>query len=466
MSKKFLFFGPGFTITIGLGFALASSLAFGDSSTTSTLDDLLKQVLEERQYQNQEFAEREKNFQNQKDKQARLLNQAQRELQKEEKIHSQLTEEFNRNNKNLGILQNELDLAMGVLGELFGVVKQVSGNLRGRILKSLVSVDFPDRLKVIDAIADSRKLPTMEELRRLWFELQREMTESAKVVRFNTEVRDLKGQKTIKPVIRVGPFNLVGEGQYLQYQEDTKQIVKLDRQPVARFTRTVRSLEKASPTTHAFFAIDPSSGSLLSILLRIPGFFERIKDGGLMGVLIILVLLTGLILALERIFVLHRARQKLIWQMQNPSTPKDHNPMGKLLLVYNKHKNNINLEAMDMKLGEVSQECIPRWERGIGLIKIFAALSPLMGLLGTVVGMIMTFQAITLFGTGDPKAMAEGISQALVTTMLGLCCAIPLLLLHTFVYSRLQSLIHILEAKTSGLLAQKAGNPPSPGNKV
>ena len=426
-----------------------------------TLDELLRKVLQEREYQNKELKEREKTFQTKRNQQKNLLTEAEKELKRENQINNRLTVEFNKNEKDLVVLENELALAMGIFGELFGVVKQVSGDLRGVVEKSLVSADHPHRLKVIDAIAQSKKQPGIEDLRKLWFEIQREMTETGKVVRFEADVVSLSGQKTTKPVVRVGAFNLISGGRYLKYHDSTGQIVELGRQPAPRFVRTLKGLENTQGNAYTTVAIDPSGGSLLDILLRVPGFWERIQDGGLMGYLIICVLLFGLALAGERFFVLNRERKKMLWQLKHLNTPEAHNPVGQILLSYSKNK-HLKPEALDMKLSEVTLRTLPRWERGVGLIKVFAALAPLMGLLGTVVGMIMTFQAITLFGAGDPKAMAGGISQALVTTMLGLYCAIPLLLCHTFVNSRLQFLIHTLEAKTSSLLAEKHTDPPPP----
>ncbi len=94
--------------------------------------------------------------------------------------------------------------------------------------------------------------------------------------------------------------------------------------------------------------------------------------------------------------------------------------------------------------------------RNITLIQVISVVAPLLGLLGTVIGMILTFQAITLFGTGDPKTMAGGISTALMTTVLGLCVAIPMVLLHSIVNARSKGVLLVLNEQSAGILAEQA----------
>ena len=418
-----------------------------------TLDDLLKKVIDEREYQTKEFQKREQDFKEQMSERKKLLNQAIRELREEESINARLTAEYEKSDKDLAILGNELNLATGILGELFGVVKQVSGDLRGKILNSLVSSEIPEREKAIESIAAGRKNPSIEQFRQLWFEIQREMTETGKVTQFEAPVVSLDGHKSSRIITRVGGFNLVSEGQYLSYQDDTKQIIELPEQPQRRFTRYIKYVERAEKNENPMFAVDPSRGSLISQLIRKPGWWERIQQGGKVGFIILCVLLLGLGLVVERFFVLRRESRKMTEQLRS-STPHPDNPIGQILLIYEKHKNT-DFASLEMRLNEVAIRYISRLERGIGTIKVFAVLAPLLGLLGTVIGMILTFQSITLFGTGEPKLMAGGISQALVTTMLGLCCAIPLLFCHNLISARLKYLVHVLEEKTAGLLAEK-----------
>ena len=102
-------------------------------------------------------------------------------------------------------------------------------------------------------------------------------------------------------------------------------------------------------------------------------------------------------------------------------------------------------------LESVMQEAIlrelPRVERGLSMLAVFGAVAPLLGLLGTVTGMIETFRVITLYGTGDPRLMSSGISEALITTELGLTVAIPIMLFHTFLSRRANAIIGEMEEK-------------------
>lgn len=423
------------------------------SAQADTLDNLLKKVLEEREYESKEFQQREKEFKENRDNRKTLLRKAQEELKKEERISQRLTNEFEKNEQKLAILENELNITVGVLGELFGVVKQIAGDFRGQTLNSLVSVEIPRREQFAKTISARKKLPTIEELRHLWFELQREMTEQGRVTQFSAEVIALDGKKSKQTITRVGAFNLISRGKYLSHQGESAQIVELPKQPDRHFTRHIKKVEKAKSGSFPVFAVDPSKGSLISILISAPSILERIKQGGFVGLIIIIILIIGLCLVAERFFIIRKEERKIKAQLAS-ATAKSDNPVGQILSLYEENK-HLDMETLEIKLNEIVIKYLPKVEKRIGVIKLLAGISPLLGLLGTVMGMILTFQSITLFGTGDPKLMAGGISQALVTTMLGLICAVPLLLFHTFISSRSQKVAQILEEQTTGLLAKK-----------
>lgn len=427
-----------------------------EASTPQNLDQLLEQVKKDRTSERQWLRDREREFTAKKNEQARLLREAKAELARVEAITARLTKSYEDNEKVLTELENELRIAVGTFGELFGVVKQVSGDFRAQIQNSVVSAQVRDREPFIAKLGESKELPTLEELERFWFELQREMTETRKVVSFEAPIVRPDGEQTQGVVTRVGAFNLVSNGKYLVYQNETQQIIELGRQPPGHFVGTIDDLESAEPGETTKFAVDPSRGSLLSILVTAPSFFERISHGGVVGYVILTLLAIGLVIVVERIVSLSKEEKKIRAQL-NSNTKDSSNPLGQLMIIFDKYKDE-DLETLEVKMNEVIIKYLPIVEKGITTIKIFAAVGPLLGLLGTVTGMIATFQSITLFGTGDPKLMAGGISMALITTVFGLVCAIPLLLLHTFVANKSKGIVQLLEEQSAGLIASKAEN--------
>ena len=433
-------------------------LSFSLPVFANTLDELLKKVMKERELRSPELRQREKQFQQNKNKQNRMLQQARQELKREEQINEKLLAEYKKHEEELTTLENEKNIAVGALGEVFGVVKQVAGDFRAQVLNSVISAEIPGRENFIESMAASKKLPTTKELRKLWGEIQREITEQGKVTQFTADVIALNGDKTKERVTRVGPFNLVHDGKYLNYKGELNQITSLLKQPDGRFTSTIDDLEEAKEG-YVAFSIDPSKGSLISLLIRTPGLWERVKQGGWIGFLIICVLIFGLGLVLQRFLIIRKEKLKITAQVEGKQMSED-NPVGQIMQVYENNK-HLDLESLELKLDEIVIAYLPKVEKGIGTIKLLAVLSPLMGLLGTVTGMILTFQSITLFGTGDPKFMADGISQALMTTVLGLICAIPLLLLHNFISNMSQGIVQILEERVAGLLAQRMMKSPS-----
>lgn len=434
---------------------LFSSLSFAQEATApQNLDQLLNKVKEDRRSERRWLQEREREFTNQKNQQARLLRDAKAELARVEAITAKLTTTYEANEKVLTELENELRIAVGTFGELFGVVKQVSGDFRAQIQNSVISAQIKDREPFIARLGESKELPNLDELERFWFELQREMTESRKTVTFEAPIVRPDGEQSTGMVTRVGAFNLVSDGKYLIYSSETDQVIELSRQPPGHFLSTIKKLENSNENETVQFALDPSRGSLLSILVTAPSFGERITQGGVVGYVILTLLAIGLVIVAERIFSLSKEEKRIQSQL-NSKTIDPTNPLGQLITIFNKYKDD-DLETLEVKMNEVIIKYLPLVEKGINTIKIFAAVGPLLGLLGTVTGMIATFQTITLFGTGDPKLMAGGISMALITTVLGLVCAIPLLLLHTFVANKSKKIIQILEEQSAGLLATKS----------
>ncbi|MEO0336444.1 MAG: MotA/TolQ/ExbB proton channel family protein, partial [Pseudomonadota bacterium] len=317
---------------------------------------------------------------------------------------------------------------------------------------SVTSAEITGRKPFLKEMSKAQSLPGIPELEKLWFELQREMTATGKVAAFKSEVVQPNGESASKTVTRVGAFNLMAEGDYLEYQGSTGQVLTLAQQPSGRWTGLLDDFEEAG-SGFATVGIDPSRGAILGMLVQTPSLMDRVNQGGVVGYIILALLLVGLIIVGERFFVLQKMEGEMKTQLAS-DTADENNPLGQIQAAYHKYK-DAGLETLELKLDEAIIKATPKIKRGITTIKILSGVAPLLGLLGTVTGMILTFQTITLFGTGDPKLMAGGISQALMTTVLGLVCAIPLILLHNFISSKSQRMVQILEEESVGLLASK-----------
>jgi len=440
---------------------LASATAFAQSDAperAKSLDELLRMVQQGRAQEAQEHREREQRFAAAKTQQQQLLREAAQRKQQLERQSDQLETTFDRNEIRLSDLTETLDTRLGSFKEMFGVLQQVAGDTRAQLENSVTSAQFPDRGEFLTELAatlgSTSRLASMEDIERLWFELQREMTESGKVVKFHTTVITADGEQIEQDVVRVGTFNIIGDGAYLQFIPETGNVLELPRQPQRRFVKTTSEVFSADPGSTVKFGLDPSRGSILGLLVQAPSLRERIAQGGLIGYLIIALGCLALLIALERLVVLGIEGRKVKNQLKS-DTPRDDNSLGKVLQAAQKNK-DADLETIELKMGEAIVKEAPKLSRGLLFLKIIAVVAPLMGLLGTVTGMINTFQAITLFGTGDPKLMAGGISQALVTTVLGLTVAIPTVLLHTVVTGRSRRIIHVLEEQGAGIVAEQA----------
>lgn len=420
-----------------------------------TLDELLQQVKEGLQRQSQQDRERIREFTNDKAKREQMLAEARRERAALEDRSARMEKEFDENEIRIADLDERLTERLGSLKELFGVLQQTAQDARGTFEDSLTNIQYSERTEFLTELAQkmgqTSKLASLEEIERLWYELQREMTESAKVVKFRHTVINAEGDQVEKDVIRIGLYNIIADGKYLQYIAETDKVLELPRQPQTRFVKSAESLTDATGGKVAF-GIDPSRGQLLSLLVQEPTVRERINQGGLVGRIIIALGIFAIIIAVLRFIQLTIVSIQVGAQRRNPDEPSTKNPLGRVLKVY--HDNTkIDVESLELKLGEAVLKETPRLNRFNMILKVIAVVAPLLGLLGTVTGMIITFQAITLFGTGDPKLMAGGISQALITTVLGLVVAIPTVLLHTLVSGRSHRIIEVLEEQATGMVA-------------
>jgi biopolymer transport protein ExbB len=419
-------------------------------------DELLNLVEQGKAREARENQERLERFRRERAQQAEMLDDVKAARARLERRSEELESRFEENELEIANRREALNERLGSLKELFGVIQQVAGDTRGHLESSMVSAEIPGRESFLAELAqktgESSKLATIEEMERLWYELQREMVETGKISRFEVPVIGSDGREESRQVVRVGAFNLVSRDEYLKFEPATGKVTTLARQPASRFRNSAERMSEAEEGS-VTFGLDPTRGQILAALVRAPNLRERIDQGGLIGYLIIGLGVVALLIALERLVSLGIVGRKVNRQLREEE-PSDDNPLGRVLQTYERNK-RLDLENLELKLGEAILKETPRLTRAQMFLKIIAVVAPLMGLLGTVTGMIITFQSITLFGTGDPKLMAGGISQALVTTVLGLSVAIPTVLLHTMVSSRSKRIIHILQEQSAGIIADR-----------
>ena len=398
-------------------------------------------------------SKREEQFIDARDQQKFLLDQAKLRLQEEEERSIRLQSEFENNEKILEEIGETLRIRIGNFGELFGVFRQVAGEVIATVKNSIVSLQFPNREIALAVMAETKGLPSISQMKSLVVSMLEEMTQSGRVERFQGEVVLPGGSLANAEIVRVGVFNAITENFFLKFVPETQTLQVLARQPARRYRSMADGLFKANKG-FVTMAVDPSRGQILGLLIQAPGLSERINQGGVVGYFIILIGFIGVVLSLWRLRLLRKEGEAIERQLSNTDISSD-NALGRILSVYTENE-AATVESLELKVDEAILREVPKLEKYHSIIKVFAAVAPLLGLLGTVVGMIATFQALTLFGTGDPKLMAGGISQALVTTMLGLIVAIPLVFLHSILTSWSGSLIEILEEQSAGLIARNA----------
>jgi len=435
-----------------IGALFAAAPAFSQDAT-ETLEQLLNEVRTQGQQVTRENRAREQAFQQNRNQRKALLDTTLAELRNEQAKTERLKARFDANEQELEALSETLRIRIGDMGEMFGIARQVAGETKGTIESSLVTAQLKERGDIANKLAGAAALPSIEDLRELQALLLEEMIESGKVVRFETEIEDAGGVTVQRPVVRVGVFNAISESGFLAYHPADRSLSELPRQPARRYVSAAKDFFETT-SGHAAMAIDPSRGNLLSLVILAPGLLEQISFGGGVGYTILTMGAIGLIIALMRLIVLQATTRRVRAQRKQTEAMTD-NPLGRVYAVYEANA-NAGPETLELKLDEAIMRETPKLERFQGVLKVIAGVAPLMGLLGTVVGMIKTFQTITLFGTGDPKLMADGISQALVTTVEGLIVAIPLVFLHSLISGMSRELIEILEEQSAGMVARTA----------
>jgi biopolymer transport protein ExbB len=444
------FFAQGLTAQPDPGQAGA-----GQKPQITNLDQLLQAVRDEQREQRARNKQREQEFLRDRQRQQALLAQAREEFERSQRENQPLVAVTEANAAQIAALEQELETIVGDMGDLSSTFREFAGDFSAVLQESMITAQIPDRAEALRELAAIDRQAAIEDIEQLWLLLQEEMTEAGKIAVFETPVVTADGSAQQREVLRIGPFSAFSDGEFLRYVPETSELLILSRQPATRFRGAAAQLAAAGSGEVIAVTVDPTRGSLLGMLGYTPSLEERIEQGGTIALIIIGLGVIGILLSLWRGIYLLVVRMRMGAQMRKVDQPDAGNPVGRVLLSVE----GVSLdedELLQLKLDEAVLAEMPALERGNGVIKLLAATSPLLGLLGTVTGMILTFQAISLFGTGDPKLMAGGISQALVTTVLGLVVAIPLLFSHSVIAYMSRSMIQRLDEQCAGVLARSA----------
>lgn len=391
-----------------------------------------------------------------------MLEKAKRDFLIAQKDNNPLQKITELNDVEIKKLKKQLETRKQEMGDVYSIFNEFAGDLSAVLKASMTAVEFPDRGGQLEQLANRNELATIEDMESLWLLLQEDMTATAKIQTLNVPVVATDGTTALDDVTRVGSFTAFREAQFLRYIPEVGELLALERQPASRFQSAINDYHHADAFELTRVTIDPTGGSLLGMLSYTPDLRERIEQGGVVALIILGLGALGLLMTLWRLGYLSWVYSGIRRQQNDLENPSDNNPLGRVILQGQKQGSGAleqteKGEALQYTLDEAVLVEVPKLERGHNFIKLLAAISPLLGLLGTVTGMILTFQAISLFGSGDPKLMANGISQALVTTVLGLVVAIPLLFGHSLVSSLSRNMIQRLDEQSAGLMAEHMG---------
>jgi biopolymer transport protein ExbB len=434
--------------------ALLAGFAAG-ARAADTMDELLQETRNARKLEEQANAAREQEFLANRDQQKELMEQARRERDEMQELSRRLSAEFDAQELELNDLETLLRTREGNLGELFGVTRQVAGDLSAIVYNSLVSTQYPGRDEFFLRLAKSKALPSITDLERLWFETLREMAETGRVARFETDVVTGKGARESAEVVRVGGFIAMSDGRYLTFQPGANTLTVLPRQPGADLVALAEGLQEAV-AGYVPAIVDPSRGVLLALTVQRPSLMERIEHGEAVGYVIIAVGVIGALCALYQFVYLLRVRLAVSRQLTRLDEPTTDNPLGRVLATFRGDPTRIDedAEVVELRISEAVLRETPPLERFQSFLRLAVAAGPLLGLIGTVIGMIVTFQSITESGSSDPKLMAAGIGQAMIATVLGLGIAIPLLFANAGLVSLSEGVVQVLDEQSTGILAE------------
>ena len=458
MSVKMKFLSKVTAAVFGSALLLSAAPA---SAQVSSIDALLRDIQQNAQKVRAENSRRVEEFRARADLQSSKLNEAKRELSTLQGRADAVERSFAGNTRRIEDLKEELKVAQGDFGEVFGLARSKAGEFKALLDSSLTTAEDPTRANTLGQIAESKALPSSDDLDAIWKSMLNEIKYQREVKEFDAAVANID-DGAVQKVTRIGPFSIfTSDGaQFLDYKkpdaeagEDAPFLTKLPSQPGGQISSAASKVASASAGEVVYAPLDPTRGELLKSFERVPSFYERHwVQGGNIGKFIIIMAFLGVLFGIFNIIRLFFAKMAINGQKRK-AQPSKSNALGRVMMAYEGAQNK-DADTVELKLDEAILRESPKFEFGLNILKLLAGVAPLLGLLGTVTGMIQTFQAMMIYGTGDPQLMAGGISVALVTTMLGLYAAIPLLVLHSFCASMARSIQGTLEEQSAGIVAR------------
>ena len=445
------------------GIAILAPVVLAPAANAQVRDigSLLNQVRSDAAAQRAENERRLAEFRQRANQQESLLNQARSELNQLQGRANQIQSQFANNDNQIASLRTELQAAQGEFGDVFGAARRFSGEFKAMLDNSLITSQYPQRTEVLAEVAESEALPRSDQLNAIFETMLQEMRAQREVATYQAQVANV-ADGAEQSVTRVGPFTVftTDNARFLDYNPPSAEndgayipLTLLPKQPTdGAITSAAQRVASAGAGEVVYAPIDPTRGSLLQSFERVPDLRERISYGKTIGLIILALLAIGVLFGIFNIVRLLMISAAVKSQTRS-AQPKKGNPLGRIMMAYEDSRGR-DMETVELKMDEAILRESPKLEFGLNFLKLGAAIAPLLGLLGTVTGMIQTFQAMMIYGTGDPQLMAGGISEALVTTMLGLIAAIPLLVLHSFCASIARGVQNTLEEQSAGIVAR------------
>lgn len=433
------------------------------AASAVTYEEIMAKIREAREAEAAVIVERENDFRGKLEEQERLVREATRLRDEAEALSGRLDMQYAANEQSIEDMNTRLLIAQGNLGELFGVTRQIAGDVSGVLSGSLINTQLvtpageENRVDFLRRVAAATALPSLRELEDLWLALMTEMKLDSEVIRYTTPVLQEDGITSVPTeVVRIGSFGAIGDGEYLGYLPAANTLFKLTRQPPDSWMMNLAEdiQENTSGSGYVPAVVDASHGPLLGLYVERPDIVERIEEGEVVGWVIVGVGVIGVVVALLQYLYLFYMKFAVSAQLKRINQPQKNNPLGRLLLSANETVGD-RPEVVELRISEAVLREIPKLERFQAFLRLAVAAGPLLGLIGTVIGMIITFDSITASGSSDPKLMAEGIGQAMIATVLGLGIAIPLLFLNAGLVSLSRSVVNVLEEQSTRLLATR-----------